>query len=219
MRLACLLLTTCLARAAFAQEPDTAYAERAFARLKARLGADTTMPAGLRSRIAAERLDNLSTDLFARLDDTSAVALMRAFTRTLGVLPDSQCGSFLRGSGDAGYLDAVARVDSTVLDEWMRVFEQGLRAQADTGRVLRVAAETESQAAIIGIVGRLESGDRQRIMAAFGASPPTDQCWAARTVFVGIAQLPPPEAGPLVRSMFRTQPQPKALRAKPSPKP
>ncbi len=40
------------------------------------------------------------------------------------------------------------------------------------------------------------------MMGAIGSQDPADQCWAARALFAGIAQLSPQEAGSLVRAMY-----------------
>jgi hypothetical protein len=210
MRLLWIPLFLCLARPAAAQGTDTTYVTRAFHRLTARLGADTTLPADVRARITAESLDSLDSAQFGRLDDPAAVALMQVFSATLARLPEAACAAFIgRGTeaSQAHFSEVFADLDPAVIDAWMAVFEQALRAEADTGVARREATDIETQAAIIGIIGRLELADRQRMMGAFGSQLPADQCWAARTMFSGIAQLPAGEAGPLVRAMFHQSPK------------
>jgi hypothetical protein len=198
-------MVLCLARPAVGQDADTAYITRAYHLLTARLGADTTLPADLRARIAAQSMDSLEPDLFTRLDDTTAVALMQAFSATLARLPEAACAAFIGRQPDAAaahFAEALADLDSAVVDLWMVVFERALRAEGDTGVARYVATDIETQAAVIGIIGRLEAADRQRMMGAIGSQVPADQCWAARLMFAGIAQLSAQEAGPLVRAMF-----------------
>lgn len=198
-------LLLCLACPVSAQQPDTTYFTRAFLRMTTRLAADTSLPADLRSRMAELDLDSLDVALFARLDDSAAVTLMRAFSATLAHVTEEVCAAFVGLSPElagAGFEHAVHGLDSATTDTWVEVFERALRSQADTGVELRIASETETQAAVVGIVGRLESADRQRMMAAVVAPNSADRCWAARVLFNGLAGLPAGEAGPLVRAMF-----------------
>jgi hypothetical protein len=88
----------------------------------------------------------------------------------------------------------LARLDAADAESWEPGFFRRLRA----------AIQTEVNAAILGVIGKLTDEDQTRLMTIARNPPPspTDGCWSVQTIMDGLAAMPIADLGPVVRTMF-----------------
>ena len=191
-----------------AQAADSTYAGRALARFLERNHADTRLPDSLRS-MTIGRLDSLADDYFALLDDAASALYVRTFAGILRQLPESQCARLggLSGEDEMNLVTLLASVDSATVDTLLLVHELALLAAARP-TPQRVGTAEEMQQAILRLVTSLPPDDQQRFMSVALHPPPSqsDACWAARTMFGGLANFPPADLGPVMRRMSSRTP-------------
>ena len=181
------------------------YARRAVAHLAERLAADSRLPDGLR-HLTPSALVALPDSGYVRvLNDSEASDFFRILTASLHQLPDSLCGRFLQlGSGGPPNVETMLLfLDSATVDGWVAVLDRMVRASATSPTPGRASPE-EVRAANVAVLNSLDADRRQRLAWIAQHPPPTtnDACWAIRVIMDGMAQLPVPQLGPVVRTNF-----------------
>ena len=187
------------------QTADTARANRMLTRLTVKLRADRSLPDSLRRLTATELTKPANTTNAALLDDSTSSLLLRTMATNVRALPESLCGSFMRGSAvPTGDLDVILPyADSTTLERWSTVLERTVRARAAAVR-RPVASDSMMQATFLRVYAGLKPNEQIRLFQISQHPPPSraDACWSMRVILGGLAALPEAEAGPFVRGTF-----------------
>jgi hypothetical protein len=194
-----------VAAPARAQTADTARANRMLTRLATKLRADRTLPDSLRRLSPVDLANTSNTRQAVLLDDSTSSLLLRTMAANVHALPESLCGSFLRGSTvPAGDLDVILPyADSATLQRWSTVLERIVRARPNP--VQRpVASDSMMKVTVFRLYAGLKPADQIRLVQIAQHTPPSraDACWSMRLILDALAELPNAEAGPFVRGTF-----------------
>jgi hypothetical protein len=181
------------------------YARQAVAHLARTIAADSSLPDGLR-HLTTTALVGLPDSGYVRiLNDSEASDFLRVLATTLHQLPDSLCGRFMQaGSSPPNLLTMLPLLDSATVNGWLGILDRMVRAWARSLPPGRTASPEEVQAAYMAILNSMDADHRQHLAWIAQHPPPTttDACWSIRVIMDGMAQLPVPQLGPVVRTNF-----------------
>ncbi len=200
------LIATLLAPAAArGQAPDPAYAGAALARLADRLAADASLPDSLRHFTGDQLIGKDAMNALPLLDDAGVAGFMRLLGASLHALPEPECASYLMAGGQGTDPEQMLPVlPVPLVDQWVGLAEALLRARSGTRAPGTRATAAEVRTWNMGLMTRLASGDRDRLITIAQNPPPSqgDACWAIRVIMDDLAAAPPATLAPIARAMF-----------------
>lgn len=186
--------------------------ERAMESFEARLAALPEWQERTRGRSRAEILDmahELGFRGVSRLDDESLATATTMVASMLADVDTPTCGRIVKGKLATTDVSAVVvgqleKADPQTLDAWMDVLFAAARAELKGQQVLTPAARDVGSAMQL-LLSRMPRRDaellRQTMLVA-KASDDEHACWAARTLYHYLPQLPDQARRDLTRAMF-----------------
>lgn len=152
--------------------------------------------------------DLLPNDMLLRLSDSDLVELAAVTAVSLNQLDSTRCAHYAPGGGDfdLDLLGLASRVDSMTAERWMHLFRElvltGLH-DLPRGPVLPLDSALLS---LVRMIEGMPPSERALYRAVMTAKVPSKdgRCAFAKAAWRAYANLPPAQAGPMLRAFVAT---------------
>lgn len=186
--------------------------ERAVEGFESRLAALPEWQERTRGRSRKEVLE-IAHDLgfrgVARLDDESLAAAARLLASFLADLDAPTCGGLVKGTlpkerASAAFMRRLDKSDQQAIDTWMDVLYAAASAELK-GRQVVTPGSREIGGALVQLLSRMPQNDAdllRRTLTGIKRADDEHACWAVRTVYHYLPQLPDEARRDLTRALF-----------------
>ncbi len=159
---------------------------------------------GLPPKELRAAIQSLAARGMRRLPDERLDVRTRVVGRMLDALDVQTCSAMATGKQNEAVHDAAVLVlDPASLEDWVALSFEAARAELEAAPDRR-PSPTELQLALKALFERVPEADAERLRQALGdlgGQPPAEACWAARTTYASVQELPPPVARVLAREL------------------
>lgn len=160
--------------------------------------------AGLPAKELRQAIQTLAAKGMRRLPDDRLQARTRIVGRMLEGLDVETCSAMATGRQNEAVHDAaLLALDPDSLDAWVALSFEAARAELEKRPVSRPTAQ-ELQLSLDVLFKRVPEADAGRLrvaLAGLASQPPAEACWAARTTYAAVPDLPAPAARVLAREL------------------
>lgn len=158
--------------------------------------------AGLPRKELHQAIQSLAAKGMRRLPDERLRVRTRIVGRMLEGLDVETCSAMATGRQSAAVHDAAVLVlDPASVEEWVALSFEAARAELEKQATRRPTPQ-ELQLALGALFRHVPEADAERLrqaLANLADRPPAEACWAARTTYAAVPQLP----GPIARVLDR----------------